>query len=593
MENPVETGLNMRLHHPCLHALFLAALCLPYCINLGTSSIWDANEAFYAETPREMLESGDFLAPRFNYAPRTQKPPFTYWAILASYAFFGVNEFAVRLPSALAAMGVVLFAYGIARMLFTPRAAIIAATITATAPRIFILSRRLPIDIFLLFFLMGVLFFIVRGILGGKIRSWVFAYLFAGFAFLTKGPIALLIPGLSCLLWALCGRRPILRDAHPMLGAAILIVVILPWYVAIYLTHGWMYIEPFFFRDNIGRFASEVLGPSRGMFYYFPVAIIDFFPWSFLLLCALFLIWLNRKTERPLKSLMFGLPLIWCACIFLFFSLSKNKQEYYIAPIYPAAAVVLSGVLDKTMKRKIVPGSPLINPGNGDSVEAATAASWESRNSWWIWAYGLLVIFIILLSLLVPYFFRSFMPKIGLVLHYAPSLVLLAGSMLILWNLIRRRPGRCLTAISVSLWIVYMAGAILYLPELEQYRPIKRFCQVIEARLDAVDETGYFRIALPSMVYYLRRPVFEEYDTTRMENRLRSEKRVFCILAEKDYNYFADSKDLDIYILDRHSRFSLRLSTLLNSNNFPGEELLLISNRADRTSQSPKDRLKS
>jgi 4-amino-4-deoxy-L-arabinose transferase-like glycosyltransferase len=168
----------MRLHLPYLHIAFLAALCLPYCINLGTSSIWDANEAFYAETPREMLESGDYLAPRFNFEPRAQKPPLTYWAILASYKLFGISEFAVRLPIALAAIGVLLFSYGIARMLFNPRAALIAAAVTATVARIFILARRLPIDILLMFFLMGTLFFLVRAILGACIsvcRAW-FSY---------------------------------------------------------------------------------------------------------------------------------------------------------------------------------------------------------------------------------------------------------------------------------------------------------------------------------------------------------------------------------------------------------------------------------
>ena len=137
-----------------------------------------------------------------------------------------------------------------------------------------------------------------------------------------------------------------------------------------------------------------------------------------------------------------------------------------------------------------------------------------------------------------------------------------------------------------------MMCALIYLPELEQYRPIKRFCRLIETQLDAADETGYFRTALPSMVYYLRRPIFEEYDVEEMKRRLRSEKRVFCILAEKDYNYFADNRDLEIHILDRNSRFSMRLGTLLNAGYFPGEELFLISNRPDPKSKPSKDRSK-
>jgi 4-amino-4-deoxy-L-arabinose transferase-like glycosyltransferase len=119
-------------------------LLVPYGINLGASSIWDANEAFYAETPREMLDSGDYFAPHFNFVPRAQKPPLTYWAVLLSYKLFGVSEFAVRVPSALAAMGVIIFCYGLGRRLFNPQAAIIASIIACTTARIFHTRSQAP-----------------------------------------------------------------------------------------------------------------------------------------------------------------------------------------------------------------------------------------------------------------------------------------------------------------------------------------------------------------------------------------------------------------------------------------------------------------
>ncbi len=157
-------AIMRRFPSPLLHALVLTALALPYCLNLGSSSLWDANEAFYAETPREMLESGNYLAPEFNYQPRPQKPPLTYWAVLASYKAFGVREFSVRLPGAVAAVGTLLFVFGMARMLYSPFAGLVAAAICSTTPRFFLLSRKLPIDTLLLFWLAGTAYFIVRGI---------------------------------------------------------------------------------------------------------------------------------------------------------------------------------------------------------------------------------------------------------------------------------------------------------------------------------------------------------------------------------------------------------------------------------------------
>ena len=93
--------LGLKFDSIWIHALILLVISLPYFVNLGESSIWNTNEAFYAETPREMLVTGDYLAPMFNYEMRAQKPPLTYWAILLSYKLFGVNEFAVRFPGAL------------------------------------------------------------------------------------------------------------------------------------------------------------------------------------------------------------------------------------------------------------------------------------------------------------------------------------------------------------------------------------------------------------------------------------------------------------------------------------------------------------
>lgn len=581
----------MRFHPPFTHIVILSALSLPYCINLGVSSIWDANEAYYAETPREMLASGDYLAPHFNFEPRTQKPPFTYWAILASYKLLSVNEFAVRLPGAIAAIGVLLFSYGIARLLYNSRAAIIAAMIAATTARILILARRLPIDILLMFFLTGTLFFIVRAILKNKTSSWVPAYLFASFGFLTKGPIALIIPGVAYILWALWGHRLKLRDAHPLMGATIFFLIVLPWYAAIFLAHSWTYITPFFLRDHIGRFTSEPLGPSRGLFYYFPVATADFFPWSILIVCAFALLWIYRKEEQPLKSLTFGLPLIWCACIFFLFSFSKNKQEYYIAPIYPVAAIILSGVLEKTMQKRKSQESLLTGKDSRiSSPKISMDIPWPSRMSWWLWSYGLLALLLFLFALLAPYLFRSFLPNISLMLHYIPSLILIAGSMILARSLIRRKLAQCLLALTGSLWAVYMMCALAYLPALEQYHPIKLFCRLIETRLCTDDEAGYFHTALPSMVYYLRRPIFQETDLEQMKRRFRSEKRIFCILDKRDYKYFAEIEDLEIYVLDRHSSLSIRLSVLFNARHFLGEELLLVSNRPDSKAKSPEGR---
>src|SRR5215217_6029316 len=91
--------------------VLLTAAILPYWIGIGDSTLWDANEAFYAETPRVMIETGDYVSPSFNASPRFNKPPLTYWIVAISYKIFGVSEWSERLPIVLATMGLIAAAF--------------------------------------------------------------------------------------------------------------------------------------------------------------------------------------------------------------------------------------------------------------------------------------------------------------------------------------------------------------------------------------------------------------------------------------------------------------------------------------------------
>jgi 4-amino-4-deoxy-L-arabinose transferase-like glycosyltransferase len=581
-------GFRLQINSPLIHAVILLALALPYCFNLGKSSIWDANEAFYAETPREMMVTGDYISPQFNFQPRVQKPPFTYYAILVSYKIFGVNEFAVRLPGALAAIGVMLFSYATARSLFTSRAAIICAAISATTARIFILARRLPIDILLVFFMTGALFFLVRALQKNERIRWALVYLFGALGFLTKGPVAVIIPAAAFMVWMLWSRRSRV-SLYPFTGTAIFACVILPWYVLVYWAHGWTYIAPFFLRDNLGRFAAQAMGPSRSIFYYFSVCATDFFPWSLLLLGALYQLWHARKIEQPMRNLPFGLPVIWGVLIFCFFSFSKNKQEYYIAPMYPAAAIVIAGILDKRVSKHVSVKSEIQDNAEPFMSPSAQTAFEPLKSSWWTWLYGMPAFFLLILSALMPYILGIFIPNISFLLQYAPPLILIAGVGLIIRSIIRREYTKCFSMLALSIWVIFIIGALFYVPALESVRPVKSFCRQIEMKWRDQDEAGFFRASLPSMVFYLRRPIFQENDHEQMMLRFRSDKQVFCILREKDYAYFAN-KDFKIYILDRRSSFAVRLGALLNVGSFPGDDLLLVSNRFPSQTSSSEGR---
>src|SRR5262245_5334225 len=132
-----------------LAALMIAASV--YFVRLGGSSLWDSNEAFYAETPREMIESHEYINPTFNYHPRLNKPPLSYWVVIPFYKLFGVSETSERLPIALAAMVMIAAAFGLGCLIFSVVAGLFAALGVSVALSFLMFWRRIWIDLYLAF----------------------------------------------------------------------------------------------------------------------------------------------------------------------------------------------------------------------------------------------------------------------------------------------------------------------------------------------------------------------------------------------------------------------------------------------------------
>ena len=542
-----------------VHALVLIAFALPYFVNLGVSSLWDSNEAYYAETPREMLLTGDYVAPQFNFKPRTLKPPLTYWMVAVSYKLYGIREFSVRLPGALAAAGVLLFTYGLARSLFGPRPALMAAVILSTTTGFFTLARRLPIDILLLFWLTGTVFFLIRALAKDSRINWALAYLFASLAFLTKGPIGLVVPAASYALWSLWARRFRLSLAHPWMGALIGIAVIAPWYLMVYAAHGWTYIAPFFLRDNLGRFATQDFGPTRSFLFYLPAYMANFFPWSLLTPWTLCCLWKGRKEASGPAHIGSGFLLVWCGLVFLLFSLTRNKEEYYIVALYPMAAVLIGGALERATK--------------------TLSSQWQPAKELLKWSYSAILAALLALSALLFFASRSFRPQLSVLLRSFPAIILFSTFVVLLWNVVRGKHFACFATLSVSLLALFVCASALYLPAMEAFRPVKELCRVIALQSQADDEVGYFRANAPSMVYYLRRPIFEENDAGGMVQRFQSPRRVLCVIPKPDYDYLVENRNVTLYLWDHRPRLVTQLRRLLERNSASDQDLLLVSNR--------------
>ncbi|HVR28608.1 MAG TPA: glycosyltransferase family 39 protein [Thermoanaerobaculia bacterium] len=319
-----------------LLALLAACVVFP---GLGARDLWNPDEPRYGEVAREMRESGSFLVPQFNHRLYTQKPPLMFWSIAACAAVLGrLDEVAVRLPSALAAIGSVLLVHALGRRLFDRRAAWIAAAVFLTSAKILWQARVGQIDMLLTFLVLCAVFCWIEGVLERRPALSYLFFAFAGLATLAKGPVGLLPPLLSLLAFMTVTRdRQALRDLRLVRGLLLWAVIVLLWLAPAIAVAGRAYADEILVGQNVARFFAPT-AHLRPSWYFGMVLPIDFLPWSFFLPAALAgARWLDARQRRWVLML-----LCWVAVTLIFFSLSPGKRTVYILTMYPALAL-LSG----------------------------------------------------------------------------------------------------------------------------------------------------------------------------------------------------------------------------------------------------------
>ena len=332
------------VRRPVLTLLLLCAL--TFFLGLGRPAITDSDEAFYAEASREMLESGDWLTPRFNYEDRWQKPVLFYWVTAATYRITGPTEWAARVWSALAGVGLVMLTWSAGRTM-TPRADAgwLAGAIVATCFGYFAMARAALPDLPLAFCITLCVWAAIRGAEHGA-RWWALAGLGAGLGFLLKGPVALVIPALVLLPIAWRERsRLTVRPSGVAVAVVVFAIVGLPWYGAMLVEHGPAYAQSFFVGDNFERFATDRFNDPRPLWFYLPVVLGGMLPWS------AYLVTLGVRPTKELLQRTRRLTdqewrlLIWAGLPLLFFTMSIGKQPRYILPVLPPLAILLAATL--------------------------------------------------------------------------------------------------------------------------------------------------------------------------------------------------------------------------------------------------------
>ena len=312
----------------------LSLLCL-YLIRLSGAPLFDVDEGAFAEASREMLTSGDWGHTTLNGLDRFDKPIFIYWCQAALMGLLGPHDWVARIPSAMAVLAAIAATWKFAANEWGQKAGNRAAFILGTSLGLLFIGRASTADGVLNALLIAT-GLSLWGFASSSDRSQLrWAYFWCGLGLLTKGPVAILVPGASLVIWSLLtdkGQTAWSAFKEPK-GWLILLTVALPWYAYALNRHGMTFVDGFFLKHNVQRFTSTLEGHRGNVLYYItvlPLLLLPWAPWSFRLMRNI-----RQQWADPLSRFLW----IWLLFVLCFFSISGTKLPHYM--LYGLCPLVL------------------------------------------------------------------------------------------------------------------------------------------------------------------------------------------------------------------------------------------------------------
>ncbi|HMD74229.1 MAG TPA: phospholipid carrier-dependent glycosyltransferase [Steroidobacteraceae bacterium] len=339
-------------------AVFVAVLWLAI---LPTRPLFNPDEGRYAEIPREMLASGDWVIPHLNGLAYIEKPPLQYWATALSLQLFGPTAFAARLYTALTAIGALLAVWLVARRLWSGGAAWRTAAVLASLSLFPVIGQLLSLDMSLTFFMTVALgaFLSAQSCRPAEARSYLLiAWAATACGVLTKGLVAAAIPAAVLILYS-----ALARDGSPWrrlnlrYGLPLFLLISVPWY--------WLaarrlpdFLEFFFVHEHFARYLTNSADREQAWWFFGPVFIVGSLPWTFAALRVLATGWRRQAPAGEFDAQLF--LWIWVVFVLGFFSLSDSKLIPYVLPALPALALLIGGSPLSVLRRDVLVAAALV-----------------------------------------------------------------------------------------------------------------------------------------------------------------------------------------------------------------------------------------
>ncbi|MDD5465449.1 MAG: glycosyltransferase family 39 protein [Candidatus Omnitrophica bacterium] len=329
------------------HIIILVVLSY-FCFMFGNGllSLTIPDEVFYAQTAKEMARQHSWMTPYLFAQPQFEKPVFLYWLLRLGFIIFGINSFAARFFPALFGMIGVIAIYLFGRIGFKdPKKAFISAIVLMTGGLYIGLARTVFTDlIFSVFILLSLLsFYWGYAFKNKKGPGILLFFVFAALATLTKGPLGLLIPFLSVILFLFIKKDlKFLLNQYLFWGLLLFGLISLPWYILMFKLYGNTFVNEFFYNDHLRRII-EAEHPGNDTWYFYPLSMAGcIFPWSIFLVFSLFSLpqYLKQRDNQFLVFLV-----CWIVSVFVIFQSAHSKLASYIFPLFAALALFMGNFI--------------------------------------------------------------------------------------------------------------------------------------------------------------------------------------------------------------------------------------------------------
>ncbi len=482
---------------------------------LGVGTLWDNSETTYGEVAREVLFYHDPVVMHLNGAAWFVQPPLYFWIAAAFASLLGTSEFALRLPSALATIVMSGAAgYAVAR-LASPRAALLAATVLATALMQAVVGRLAIMDALLDLAVTVAILGLFGALRTGHAVWWYVAWAALGLGTLAKGPVALVVTLLVIVPWFLwersAGGRLVRPAAAQWLGGLVLFAALIaPWCIALWHAVGPAAFGMLIGHYTVGRYIGTIENQSGPLWYYLPVVVLGFFPWFAFLFPASVEGWREARTETGSLA---RLALVWAGVPFVFFSFAQTKLPNYIALELAACAILVGTWFDRVAARE----------------DRRGAMAWAAIVPLTIGAVAFAIVVFSQHNRITP----GLQAVSGGLL--ALGVVLLAGSLGCLVLLAWRRTAPLAPFVLAAASAGAMLTVALNEPRVEAFKPIPRLAAIVRRDVRAGDAVAIQGVSGTNALVFYTRPVVVSLDAHREDSGSADGLRRFVCSAPRAF----------------------------------------------------------